>query len=224
MRRYTVFFGVVWVIAITVILGVQVLDHRAKADNATEQSVSSVIDALDTYYIGHNQMPASLQNLDSSIATSGLVYTKQSDTSYKLCASYHKQKTDIEGDLNKSNEVTLSETTAPQSHPAGRVCYTYGESDARLLNEAAKEQTGSNCTNLKQTSYQSEPGKITNLDLKSSTVMVGSDEFTLCKDVVIQEKNGTASYSTDGFNKLKLGNSIIVQGSDKGHITSVNVQ
>ncbi len=223
MKRYKIIFAVIWTASILLIVATQLLNARARADVAVEQAVTAAIARLDTYYIANNKMPASLNELDPEVKNANVNYTSTGTASYKLCAAYKNNKPDIDGNAG-GKDVTLTETAAPANHPKGEVCYNYTEKDARLVNEAAATQLGANCSNLPQTSFQTESSKITKLDLETAMVVIGSKEYILCRDVEIREANGASSYTTDSFGKLRVGATVTLTGSDKDHIISVVIQ
>lgn len=219
MQKYKIFFIALWVFCFALVGYVQFTGTQAKNDDVLENVVTDTIAALDTYFVDHNRMPESLSELPLNDNLSDLTYTKESNTSYKLCATYAFAVAAEDG-TTSAHEVTLTETSSPIGHPKGNVCYSYTEKDSRLLNAEATEQIGADCTQLKQTSFQSKTGTITAVDAAKATITVGTEKYTLCRDVEIRSWQG-ATYGAQGVAQIQPGTTTIVMGSDTDHITTV---
>lgn len=125
MRKYYIFIGIMTVVVGLIVLesfrigGSPVASNNRNKDNKILLDFSLIKNAVDTYFVNNRILPDNLEILGEinglSNEISAYTYEKNTDTSFRLCATFSTDTRLIEEDYMYPNPLQIK-------HPAGYYC------------------------------------------------------------------------------------------------------
>lgn len=140
MRRYYIFFTVLFAVAVVAIITQFKLSKGPRIDEQTVKDISTIQSAVEKYARSNNRLPATLNDipLKDEVKKRAIdqeyTYAKSSSNKYKICAFFYTDARDDDEEDSPSVYYDDDDYRSAYSHKKGTDCFSYTSYSIRSTN------------------------------------------------------------------------------------------